>query len=172
MSTFFNFLSENSGGIFILFFIIVAAALLTQWFSWIFGRGRFNPTYTQNVTAAETGTRPNMRLRHVLSQIIVDIINDFRHVLALVIVVIFAFSMAVVMYMTRESTDEMLQAIQVVAASLGGLVGSIIGYYFGESRLQRVGQAEDIVRRDALEPVSDDPTGDFTPAMSPPPADS
>jgi Mn2+/Fe2+ NRAMP family transporter len=81
-------------------------------------------------------------LRFIFSEAAVKIINDFRHLLALIIVLIFAFALgyslikaasAVTNATSPTMIDNMKEALQAVVATLGGLVGSIIGYYFGES---------------------------------------
>jgi hypothetical protein len=49
----------------------------------------------------------------------------------------FAVTLFIVVYAGWESFDTVKDGVQLVVASLGGLVGSIIGYYFGESAAER-----------------------------------
>ncbi|MDP3856631.1 MAG: hypothetical protein Q8Q73_02600 [Stagnimonas sp.] len=104
--------------------------------AWIFGIGRFRTPITSD-------SEPSENLAYVVSAAVIRIINDFRHLLALIIVLIFAFALAYVLWIAgepKEAGDKLSQieqikeGLQAVVATLGGLVGSIIGYYFGESR--------------------------------------
>jgi hypothetical protein len=65
------------------------------------------------------------------------IIDDFRNFLALVLMGIFVLAMVLMLWpslASEEGTyDNLKDGLQTVVACLGGLVGSIIGYYFGES---------------------------------------
>lgn len=137
MARFFTFFQTYGGGILFFFLSLAAIAFLVQWFAWIFGIGRFRrvPRNGKDETGKED-------LRFIFSRAIVKIIDDFRHLLALVMVLIFAFALAysLIRAGTLQSgmsaaavVDNMKDALQAVAATLGGLVGSIMGYYFGES---------------------------------------
>jgi len=148
MDKFFTFLETHWSGI---LFLLVCLAFLVQWFAWIFGKGRFAPgTITDNDPSNSKGNgkggdkgtgTSRAQLRYVFSEAIVKIIDDFRHLLAVVIVLIFAFALGFSLIKaasipstgTPSVIDNMKEALQVVVATLGGLVGSIIGYYFGES---------------------------------------
>ena len=74
-------------------------------------------------------------IRFVLTDFFVKIINDFRHLLALVLVVLFGLALFAAMWpgMMKQDVSLIKDGLQGVAAALGGLIGSIIGYYFGES---------------------------------------
>ncbi len=155
MSRLFTFLQTYRSGILFLLFCLACIAFLVQWFAWIFGWGRFSiaPASTATETATGTGTGPGAvtgsakaDLRYIFSEAAVKIINDFRHLLALVIVLIFAFALAYSLIkaasvLTSANTatvvDNMKNALQAVMATMGGLVGSIIGYYFGESSVAK-----------------------------------
>ncbi len=153
MDRFFTFLQTYWIGVLFLLFCL---AFLVQWFAWIFGIGRFSKAgrgttdtdpSTGKGTGQGTGTGTGIgtsraELRYIFSEATVKIINDFRHLLALVIVLIFAFALGFSLIKaasipstgTPSVIDNMKEALQVVVATLGGLVGSIIGYYFGESK--------------------------------------
>lgn len=72
----------------------------------------------------------------IIADFLARLINDFRHLLALVIVVIF-FSLVFYSMAMSDKFEEKMDALQMVMASFGGLLGSIIGYYFGESAARR-----------------------------------
>ena len=74
-------------------------------------------------------------IRYVLADFFVKIINDFRHLLALVLVLLFGLAVFAAMWpgMMKQDVNLIKDGLQGVAAALGGLIGSIIGYYFGES---------------------------------------
>jgi hypothetical protein len=90
----------------------------------MFGLGRF-----ARKSSSESG------LRFVLANFFVKLINDFRHLLALLIFVLFALALFASMWpgMMKQDATTIKQGLEGVAAALGGLIGSIIGCYFGES---------------------------------------
>jgi hypothetical protein len=141
MSRLFSFFQEYRTGILVLFLSLGGIAVLVQWFAWIFAKGRFG------MTPATSGGRAE--LRYLFSEATVKIINDFRHLLALIIVVIFAVALGYALWKaasvetnatSASVIDNMKEALQAVVATLGGLVGSIIGYYFGESSVAKASE--------------------------------
>lgn len=134
MARFFTFLQDYRSGILVFFLSLAGIAFLVQWIAWILRKGRFGV-----VAPAQAG---RAELRFIFSEAIVKIINDFRHLLALIIVVIFAVALGYALWKAASVAigpgspsvvSNMKEALQAVVATLGGLVGSIIGYYFGES---------------------------------------
>lgn len=121
-------LTENSTGILLLLLIVIVLLYVLGRLAKIFNWGR----YKQLMKSDSDSTTETSDLSHGLSTFFVNLINDFKHLLALVIVLIFTgliiYSMA-----ASDQFEEKLEALQLVIASLGGLLGSIIGYYFGES---------------------------------------
>lgn len=132
MSSFLNFLATYSSGIFVLFFCLAAGVAMVQWVCWIFGWGRFSP---ENLEATAGVRKP---LRRVMSELFFNLVNDFRHLLALVIVLIFALVLGYAVFRAGTEMDNITKALQAVVATLGGLVGSLLGYYFGESAAKKV----------------------------------
>jgi hypothetical protein len=123
---FFGYLEANRDGIFVLLLILGALVFVIQWIAWIARKGRFSPP-------ALPPSAQRQDLRYIFSEATVKIIDDFRHLLALVLVLIFGFALAYVLIKASPSVEGMKEGVQSVVASLGGLIGSIIGYYFGES---------------------------------------
>jgi hypothetical protein len=119
-----SFLQENALGVFMVLLSAMAVAALIQWVLWSFGWGRF-----RNREAPGTHN-----LRFILTDALVKIIDDFRHLLALIIVSIFAGAIVWALAVSDQGTEDIADALQAVVSTLGGLVGSIIGYYFGEAR--------------------------------------
>jgi membrane protein DedA with SNARE-associated domain len=78
----------------------------------------------------------------VIAELFVKIINDFRHLLALLIVVIFALVLGYGLIRAGKDLENITKVLQVVVSTLGGLIGSIIGYYFGESAGRRASNRE------------------------------
>lgn len=143
------------GAIAVLLVVAFGFVAIVQWLAWIFRRGRFGnePGQVQPVRSES--------LRYVTADFLVKIINDFRNLLALVIVGVFAAALAIAMYpgVRHWNVDELGKGVQSVAAALGGLIGSIIGYYFGESA--------------ATQRAASAPQGTATtPVQAPPPADA
>jgi hypothetical protein len=132
MDRFFTWLQTYRSGILLFFFSLAALAALVQWFAWIFGIGRFGRDITSGTKA----------LTRAFSEFIFKIINEFRHLLALLVFMV--FTVALIYSLVKAASiptdanspsmvDNMKEALQGVVATLGGLIGSIIGYYFGES---------------------------------------
>jgi drug/metabolite transporter (DMT)-like permease len=145
MTRFFTFLQEYRIGILVFFLSLGGIALLVQWIAWIFGRGRFG------IIAPPAGGRA--QLRYLFAELTTKIINEFRHLLALIIVVIFAGALAYSLWKAGVTPtgpdmpsviDNMKEALQAVTATLGGLVGSILGYYFGESSVAKTTETRTI----------------------------
>jgi hypothetical protein len=116
-----------------------------NWLAWIWGWGRFK-RQLRDPAEPNDGTSPvesvDLKLRHAFAQFSTAIISEFRHLLALFILLMFATTMGLAMYpgLANKDIDGILKAVQAVAASLGGLLGSIIGYYFGESAASKLRQ--------------------------------
>lgn len=136
LTNFFTFLDAHRGGILIALLGLVVLAFVVQWFAWIFSFGRFK----RAGGASSSAQKEN--LRYIISDAVIKIVNDFRHLLALVIIAIFAVALCFALFQTRATLEGMKEALQAVVATLGGLVGSIIGYYFGESAVIKAREAE------------------------------
>src|SRR5262245_16646478 len=122
MTTLLESLDRNAGGVFLVIVLLVAVFAAVQWVVWVAGWGRYRDRKTRDAT-----------ISYYLGTFVGQIITEFRHFLALVIVLVFATTMFVVIWNGWSDPKNVRDGIQVVAASLGGLIGSIIGYYFGES---------------------------------------
>jgi hypothetical protein len=158
-------LSSNVRGIMVGIAIAVALVLLLQWLLWMFGWGRFAPT-----GLGPAGATRETTVRYILVRLLTEIINDFRPLLALFIVFVFAVTLFIVVYAGWASFDVVKDGVQLVVASLGGLVGSIIGYYFGESAAERrySAPAEAIPPAPAPEQQPGQGGGGVRPARQPP----
>jgi hypothetical protein len=100
---------------------------LVQWLLWLLSRGRFTKSL---VITQERDLRTP--LRFVFAEFFTKLIDDFRHLLALIVMTIFGGTLVGVLIWAPRFAD-VKDGLQVVAATMGGLIGSIIGYYFGES---------------------------------------
>lgn len=151
MRDFINFLQQYSVGIFVLtvlgLVVMYAAGVTIDFFCRTFCWGKYNK---ENQSLTESGGS-NMNpggdgVSKGIGQVIVDffikVIDDFRNLLALIIIAIFFIALFYVMVYSTPNFKEKMEAIQAVVASLGGLVGSIIGYYFGESATLKKNQKE------------------------------
>ncbi len=124
MVDFFNFLETHWNGILILIILVFVLLFVINWLARIFRWGRYK-------TRSQASTE-YMNVSYIISQFFANIIDDFKHLLALVIVIIFT-GLIIYSMTTAPTFDQKMEALQLVIASLGGLLGSIIGYYFGES---------------------------------------
>jgi len=114
-----NFLSAHYQGFLVAILFSFSLALLLQWVCWIFGWGRF--------AGSQTITRNGGRLqslRFLIADALTKIGNDFRHLLALMLVSIFALALVYVLYASNENMGQIKEGLQAVVATLGGLVGS------------------------------------------------
>jgi len=128
MTPFLAWLAEEREGILLLVLLLMVLTALLNWVLWMFGLGRF-----------AGATRTDSKVRFVLTDFFVKIINDFRNLLALLIFCLFTVSVFVAMWPGVKKGDvaQIRDGLQAAAAALGGLIGSIIGYYFGESAASR-----------------------------------
>lgn len=117
----FGYLASHATGIWMLIVIIFFGILAVQWISWLFCWGRFGQEPPKEKSA-----------RFILAELATNIINEFRHLLALALVLLFGGVLAFGLVKAGD-TDGVSDVLQAVASSLGGLIGAIIGYYFGES---------------------------------------
>jgi hypothetical protein len=127
---FFESVSRNQSSIILVCIVLVLIVVLMQWICWIFGWGRFSVSAT-----TPPPPRADLRgpLRHVIADLFVKVIDDFRHLLALLIVIVFAVSLFYSLATYGQGVDNLSKALQAVTGSLGGIIGVILGYYFGES---------------------------------------
>jgi len=111
-----------------LFGLLVAAT----WVLWLLGRGRFKPPAT-NTDGAPSGRPPG--LRYVLTDFLTKMISDFQHFFALVIVGVFCWMVCRMTAPGIAVGDFALveKGLAVVLNTpFGGVVISMISYYFGE----------------------------------------
>lgn len=129
------FLEEHFTGIFIAILLLFGLALFLNWLFWTFGWGRHKVKQLLPGQPAPKGG-----FMFIFADLMVKIINDFRHFLALILVLIFAFALGYAFYVAHGDPERLSKAMQAVVATLGGLIGSIVGYYFGESKALAQGQ--------------------------------
>ncbi|MGH7175781.1 MAG: hypothetical protein ACREJC_00245, partial [Tepidisphaeraceae bacterium] len=106
MGQFFDFFAVHRQGILVFGLLILVVGVIVQWLAWIFAQGRFQKR--DQTTGRQT-------LRFVFADLLVKIIDDFRHLLALVVVVIFAlalvYSFVLVAYEQTGRLDAMAKAL-------------------------------------------------------------
>ena len=146
MNSFLTFLAEMRDGLFVLFLASFLVIALTQWVLWMFRWGRF----AAQGKAQDAG---------VFRELLTKIIYEFRHLLALVVVMLFAGTLFAAMWpgIMKQDVAIMRDGLQAVAANLGGLIGSIIGYYFGESAANKGRIVRDTAPPPPAEPAVDKP---------------
>jgi len=135
MRDFFTFFYEQRGGIFVFIGCLIFVAILLRYLAWTFGWGRFKRETPKTVSGVPQPSDGHTGF--VVAEFFANLINDFRHLLALILVLIFASVLVVAISVSEHNPDALTKAIQGVTATLGGLIGSIIGYYFGESAARR-----------------------------------
>ena len=108
MSSFFSVLVVNTQGVLLLLLLVICAGAILQWLTWIFGWGRFKER-----TPAGGG---KAALRFVFADLLVKIIDDFRHLLALVVVVIFALALTYALVLVAYEPTGRLDAYEQSSA--------------------------------------------------------
>src|SRR5215470_10839822 len=90
MSAFLNFLEVHKVGLLTLAALFFALLLALRWVCWIFGLGRFKDG---------GGVGPgHQEIRFVIADFCVKIIDDFRHLLALIIVFVFLIALIIMLW--------------------------------------------------------------------------
>jgi hypothetical protein len=79
---FLNFLAAQRSGILSLLLVLFLIAGVAQWTLWMFGLGRFRGS-----------AKVDSKIRYVLADFFVKVIDDFRNLLALIVVALFAGAM-------------------------------------------------------------------------------
>ena len=128
MGRLLSFFAEQRAGIVVSLLALIVGGAITNWLLWMFGWGRYR------------GSLPaDAKIRFVLADFLVKIINEFRHLLALVIFLLFSVALVIAVWpgMMKQDVTLIKDGLESVAATLGGLLGSVIGYYFGESAARR-----------------------------------
>lgn len=134
-----EFMSANGSALFATLLFMVGLLILTQWLFWVAGWGRFSAE-----ARSKRGDEPNRSpIRHVIADLFVKVIDDFRHLLALIIVIMFAMTLVYALYIAGTNVDNITKALQAVTGTLSGVIGVIIGYYFGESAARRAARDTD-----------------------------
>ena len=162
MTSILAFLSENTQGFAVLVGILFFLTLLIQWTAWLFNWGRFG----KSEATTDSDDRPS--IRYMVAQFMIEIINDFRHLLASTLTLVFVVALLSVLFITWRNDFDIevfKDGLHAVVASLGGLIGSVIGYYFGESAAGK--KAESITTSVGHEAEQkEDDTGDVRPPDS------
>jgi hypothetical protein len=126
VAEFLALVGDQWRGILILLACLLVLTFVIKKLCWVFAWGRFK-------ALPAAGGRDT--LSFVFADLLVKIINDFRHLLALIVVMIFAAALINVLVLAwnrTESLDVLSTGLQAVVSAFGGLIGAIIGYYFGE----------------------------------------
>jgi hypothetical protein len=148
----FFFFYDTRGGILVFVFFLIALLIALRAVMWMFALGRFaGPPKTAS------------SLGYVIADFFVKLIDDFRHLLALFLVAIFVAVLAYALLKVNGGADEINKALQAVMATVGGLIGSIVGYYFGEESAARKAQAGKIQPTPPSGPQPQPDTAPITP---------
>ena len=121
--------------------IIVVAVLLLlfQWYAWLFQVGRFKLSEeekTLRIKIKNDAAHREGGIRFLIGVFFGKIITEFRHLLALMVFLLYAGTL---IYFIRlsDGLEDKLKSIQAVVATLGSVIATILGYYFGEVRSRR-----------------------------------
>jgi len=107
-------------------FLFFTVGVTLSYICWNFRLGRF-----------QDGDNPkDGDFGYIVKTLLSLISSEFRHLLALIIVGVFAIVLflALIMGYYKDGLTGIKEGLQVVTSTLGGLVGSIVGFYFGTAR--------------------------------------
>jgi hypothetical protein len=125
-----EYLADHAGGIAAGLLVLFASLAAAQWLCWLLGVGRFKRTAEE---------KPAQYWSYVFSDFFVRMFDNFRNLLAMVIVTMFFVIMLVAAArpLFEGRYEDLRDSLQTVGAVLGPLIGGILGYYFGESAAVR-----------------------------------
>jgi membrane protein DedA with SNARE-associated domain len=137
MDNFLAVLEKQWRGALILILLILVLLIVVREIFWLMGWGRYKEDSSSQAnapSAGQGGSDPSTIWSFWGTTFIAKTISEFRHLLALLIFLLFsgAVILAILPGLLQMDVEQMTEGLEGVAAALGGLVGSIIGYYFGE----------------------------------------
>ena len=155
MDTFFAFLEKYQALIsFVLLSVLVLMGVV-QWIFWLAAWGRFKARTPLAGTQGDVAAPPSAimgstgverRIRFVIAELFAKLIDDFRHLLALIIVIIFMMTIAYALWVAGGNVASLNASLQAVTGSFSGIIGVIIGYYFGESSARAGVESTEAIR--------------------------
>jgi hypothetical protein len=132
MNDFLTILEQHWLGVMMLILLLLVLMFLIREFFRLMGWGRY--ARSARGAQANPAAGDSTDWSFYTTTFIAKTISEFRHLLALLIFLLFAGSviLAILPGLIALNVEQMSEGLEGVAAALGGLVGSIIGYYFGE----------------------------------------
>lgn len=138
MEALLSAVEEHKIGVIILVVSIAILLYVLRRFLQAFGVGR----KSRKVIEAR------IQFQAVISQVIMKIIDQFRHFLAALVVVIFAI-LTITMVLVID--NDRLGALQLIISAFTGLLGTVLGFYFGEKSKTPVSSFEEVITDEDLE---------------------
>jgi hypothetical protein len=175
MNDFLAILEQHWLGVLFLILLLLVLLFLIRELFWLMGWGRYART-SRGAQANLAAGDPTHVLSFFTTTFLAKTISEFRHLLALLIFLLFAGAviLAILPGLIALNVEQMTEGLEGVAAALGGLVGSIIGYYFGEQVGSAAARTAD--RSESRgEAIQDDANTEIQPARipaAPAPADN
>ena len=87
-----------------------------------------------------------LSIRFVIAELFAKLIDDFPHLLALIIVVIFMMTIAYALWVAGGNVADLNASLQAVTGSFSGIIGVIICYYFGELSARGGAENPEVIR--------------------------
>lgn len=134
MEELFTTLETYRTGIFVLVLLCFVFLLLLDWVMRILSLGKYKRSLRVSIRseARQSG------FLFLMGELLSKIITDFRHFLAILLLIIFGIALFLAIDFAKN-VEDLSKALQSVMATLGTLIGSIIGYYYGESAARKSG---------------------------------
>jgi purine-cytosine permease-like protein len=127
-------------GFILLLVALVVLSLITIRFLNLFG---ITVGYSQVLNA-------RLRFRNAISKIFTEIIDEFRHVVAVVVLALFLIVFIITLLSFAEEADQRMQALNLMLTTFSGIIGTIVGFYFSEKGKQGNNLEGDIVTDEDL----------------------
>lgn len=143
MEQFLILLEEHYMGILLCIVLFFIFLFTVDWMFRLFAWGKYkklrpSKEEVNNQPKLNVGQNiaPRSGIIYLITDFLAKIITDFRHFLAVLLILIFGATLyKSVTYVS--SIDELSKALQAVMGTIGTLIGSIMGYYYGESAARK-----------------------------------
>lgn len=156
MEKFLTYLETYKTGLFVLMLLAFFIVLLFDWIMKILNLGKYKLTFRGSISS-QSG---QSGLLYLLGEFLAKIITDFRHFLAILLLAIFGVTLFITISGPGGNVENLSNTLQAVMSTLGTLIGSIIGYYYGESAARKANSSNsdgNNIRENIIQDGTDSP---------------
>ena len=139
MEEILKILESHIWGTVLLLLIIIVLLLVIKSIIQSFGLGR---GYDKKLES-------KLKRQAVVSHVILKIVDQFRHLLASLVILSFVFIIIIILIVIKS--DERMDALQLGLSSFSGILGTIVGFYFSEKLKPKEPSLDDEITEEDLE---------------------